>query len=155
MDKRTPTIRPIRQEELDILIELCVEHAAYEQAEYHVDGGKKDRLAEAIFRDPPRLYCLVALQENRIIGYASYTLQYATWDAREYLYLDGLYLLGSARGHGIGEQLMQRVYEAARQLNCEWIQWQTPDFNHRAIKFYKRLGAFAKTKERFFWKIEA
>ena len=40
--------------------------------------------------------------------------------------------------------------EFGRQQNIYLIQWQTPDFKARAIKFYKRIGATSKLKERFF-----
>lgn len=38
----------------------------------------------------------------------------------------------------------------ALRLNCKTIQWQTPAFNKRAMKFYERLGAYGKDKVRYF-----
>ncbi len=35
-------------------------------------------------------------------------------------------------------------------MGCEGIQWQTPIFNTRAMKFYERLGATANDKRRFY-----
>ncbi len=45
---------------------------------------------------------------------------------------------------------MKRVVEEARSMGCEGIQWQTPIFNTRAMKFYERLGATANDKRRFY-----
>jgi hypothetical protein len=39
--------------------------------------------------------------------------------------------------------------DIAREKNCVNIQWQTPVFNKRAIKFYNRIGATGKDKVRF------
>jgi hypothetical protein len=39
------------------------------------------------------------------------------------------------------------------KLKCNHIQWQTPDFNKRAIKFYERIGGISKSKERYFLKV--
>lgn len=47
----------------------------------------------------------------------------------------------------IGEDLMIAIKQEARRLNCFLIQWQTPDFNIRAMKFYDRIGAKCKAKE--------
>ncbi|MBL4707385.1 MAG: hypothetical protein JKY48_02970 [Flavobacteriales bacterium] len=41
--------------------------------------------------------------------------------------------------------------ENSKQLGASLIQWQTPDFNVDAIRFYKRRGATSKLKGRFFW----
>lgn len=80
-------------------------------------------------------------------------LQYSTWDAKYYTYLDCLFLLEEARGKGAGQQLMRSVKTESLKLNSGLIQWQTPDFNVDAIRFYRRLGAVSKSKERFFWEI--
>jgi GNAT superfamily N-acetyltransferase len=76
--------------------------------------------------------------------------QYATWDAAYYVYMDCLFLTEDARGKGVGEELINRIKLEANALDCTHIQWQTPDFNERAIKFYNRIGATSKSKERFF-----
>lgn len=49
---------------------------------------------------------------------------------------------------------MDKIKEEAQKLGCAMIQWQTPEFNKRAIKFYKRIGAVGKSKERFFLNVE-
>ncbi|MFT5917067.1 MAG: hypothetical protein ACI81T_003581, partial [Bacteroidia bacterium] len=49
--------------------------------------------------------------------------------------------------------LIRRIQSEAKKLNCSLIQWQTPDFNTRAMKFYKRIGASSKSKERFFLEV--
>ena len=76
--------------------------------------------------------------------------QFSTWDAQYYVYMDCLFMQEAARGFGIGEKLVNKMKEESRKSGCDLIQWQTPEFNERAIKFYKRIGAASKSKERFY-----
>ena len=143
-------IRFIKENEIEQLVELCVLHAAYEKADY-VREGKSEKLKTALFKETPDFYCMVAVENNRLLGYTSHMLQYSTWDAQHYTYLDCIFLLEEARGKRLGEKLMFAVMEEAKKIGAELIQWQTPDFNYDAIRFYKRIGASSKSKERFFW----
>jgi GNAT superfamily N-acetyltransferase len=148
-------IRLIKEYEIDILIDLCEKHAEYEKAEYKRTESKKSALKEVLFSEFPNVYCLVAIDGNDILGYATYMLQYSTWDAENYIYLDCLFLKETARGKGLGQKLMNRVKAEAVNLGIDLIQWQTPDFNIDAIRFYNRLGAISKKKERFFWDLKS
>jgi len=146
------TIRFAIKADIGQLIDLCEAHAQYEKSEYN-RAGKAENLLKSLFNKTPKLYCLVVECENRLIGYATYMVQYSTWDACEYVYMDCLFLDQSTRGRGIGEKIMLTIKEEAQKQNCQHIQWQTPDFNEGAIRFYKRIGAFSKGKERFFWEV--
>jgi ribosomal protein S18 acetylase RimI-like enzyme len=144
----TYTIRPCEQTDLHDLILLCEEHAAYEQS--HFDStGKVALLGSAIFHAPARLTCYVIEVAGIIVGYYSFTLDYSTWDAQQYLHLDCLYLKEAFRGLGIGKHVMKNLIHIAAEKKCVNIQWQTPTFNGAAIKFYQAVGAQSKDKVRF------
>jgi ribosomal protein S18 acetylase RimI-like enzyme len=142
-------IREARPADIAEIIRLCGEHAEYEQADYDATG-KEERLLHHLFADTPRLYCLLAVQDNEVLGYATYMYEFSTWDAGFYTHMDCLYLRPRARGQGIGEALVQEIAKAAKAQGCSLMQWQTPDLNVRAIKFYNRIGARAKGKQRFY-----
>jgi len=146
-------IKP-RKEKIENIIDLCAAHAAFEKCDYNREN-KADRLATDIFGEDTKLYCLVAEVNNEYIGYITWMKQYSTWDAKEYLYMDCLYLEYEYRGYGIGEALVNHMKDFGRKQDIDLVQWQTPDFNKRAIKFYKRLGASSLSKERFFLVIES
>lgn len=143
-------IRRAVERDIEQLIELCSFHAEYEKVEYD-PKGKKEKLFEHLFRDPQELQCIVVESQEKLLGYATYIRQYSTWDAAYYLYLDCIYLRDEMRGQGLGTQLMNLVKSYASQNGCFQVQWQTPQFNKKAIEFYKKLGASCKSKERFFW----
>ena len=150
--KNNYLIRPAQAVDISQIIELCAAHAEYEQAQYD-PLGKAVQLSEDLFCEVPKLFCVVVEKEQKLIGYATYMVQYSTWDASHYVYMDCLFVKADFRGQSIGEQLMDAIKKAAKDLNCELIQWQTPDFNTRAMKFYRRMGAVSKNKERFFWEL--
>ena len=145
----TAIIRFVKNKDINQLIDLCEAHSHYEQCEYN-SVNKAKRLAEDLFSNPSKLHCLVVEKENALIGYATYMKQYSTWDAQEYVYMDCLFMNESSRGFGLGEKLVKRIQEEGKKLGCNLVQWQTPEFNTRAIKFYHRIGASSKDKKRFF-----
>lgn len=143
-------IRAARIEDISSLVELCKEHAAFEQAEY-AENGQAARLTGALFGADKQVFCLVVVTpDGELAGYATYMPQYATWDANHYMHLDCLYLRPEMRNRGIGKQLVEQIAHEAWALGCVNMQWQTPSFNSRAIAFYERLGATAYSKQRFF-----
>lgn len=143
-------IRFAQKEDIEQIIELCKAHAKYEKANYSkVD--KAELLFNYLFNQHDILSCLVVVKQSRVVGYATFMKQFSTWEAKYYLYLDCLFLRSEVRGKGIGKKMMLQIKEIAEQKKCSWIEWQTPIFNDKAIKFYHNLGAKSKLKTRFFW----
>ncbi len=145
-------IRTVERKDLSQLVELCNNHALYENVEYF-KTGKEAKLERLLFLDNPVLHCLVVEVNDKLIGYASYTFDYSTWDAQVFLYLDCIYLEPGFRSLGIGEVIFNELKTIGQAKGCINIQWQTPVFNDKAIKFYKRIGATLKEKSRFTFSI--
>ncbi|GAA3760653.1 GNAT family N-acetyltransferase [Flavobacterium ginsengiterrae] len=141
-------IRNCEITDLPKLIILLEKHAQFEKAEFSPEG-KEEGLKKALFGKNPKLYCLVVAAKETVVGYTSYTFDFSTWDAAHFLYMDCLFLEEEARSFGIGEVLINKLKEIGTKNNCVNIQWQTPQFNERAIKFYNRIGAKGKDKVRF------
>ncbi|MFI9587054.1 GNAT family N-acetyltransferase [Streptomyces sp. NPDC052236] len=145
-----PTVRHARPGDLPRIVELAAEHAAYERAAPPAPDLAQ-RLAALLFEIPaPRLRCLVAeLPGGEVVGYATCTPELETWQGREYLHMDCLFLRSGNRGSGLGALFMEAVTAEARNLGLDEIQWQTPAWNDGAVRFYDRLGAHAKKKLRY------
>ncbi|MFG2298944.1 GNAT family N-acetyltransferase [Streptomyces sp. NPDC048603] len=147
----THSVRPARPEDLPRIVELVHEHVAYEKSAPR-PAGLADRLGPRLFAEDSRLWVLLGVTpDGEVNGYAACSAEFAFWDAREYLHMDCLYLAEPARGHGLGAALMSAVADLARDLNLDQIQWQTPDWNEGAIRFYDRLDAQALPKRRYTW----
>ncbi|WP_312286554.1 GNAT family N-acetyltransferase [Chryseobacterium gleum] len=145
-------IRFAEEKDLSSIIELCKAHAQYERSSFK-EGNKKEQLSKHILNPDSEIKCLIAESDTEIIGYATFFRQFSTWDAGYYMYVDCLFLKENARGNGTGKQIMELIKSYSKEQGCPIIQWQTPGFNTRAIKFYTLLGAERKNKERFFWKV--
>ena len=78
--------------------------------------------------------------ENRIIGFATTFVAWYSWTGKS-LYLDDLYILENYRGKGLGSQLIEAVFEMAKNENCKKVKWMVSRWNQNAIDFYKRKGA--------------
>lgn len=150
--KKQLHIRDAKKEDVNRLIDLCALHAAYEKSDYD-RTGKAEKLQNALFSGNPMIFCWVVVKGEQIIGYVSLTPQYSTWDAETYLYLDCLFIEEGHRGSGIGATIMKKIKQFCALKGFNQVQWQTPNFNYRAIKFYKREGATSKEKVRFFLEI--
>ena len=147
---RPVVIRPVEAGDLDRVVRLCAEHAAYEKSAFHRDG-KSDPLSRVLFSAEPRLWCFVAEVDGAIAGYATCTRDFSTWKAADYLHLDCLYVAPEFRKAGIGAAMMRVVSRHAAALGCATVEWQTPSWNSDAARFYQRLGAEATEKLRFAW----
>ncbi|AFL85173.1 acetyltransferase [Belliella baltica DSM 15883] len=145
------TIRNCEENDLKDLVLLCAAHAEYEKGEFD-PSGKVEALRSGIFDLPKRLNCWVVEVDGKIEGFSTYTFDYSTWDAASFLYMDCLFLNEKIRGKGVGTAIMKRIQAVAKEDNCVNIQWQTPEFNALAIKFYVGLGSVGKQKMRFFMK---
>lgn len=144
----TPLIREASVHDLPVIVKLCAEHASFEKAHY-TSNGKLEKLEELLFCERPRLHCLVAQVGDEVIGYATFADEISTWTAGSYIHVDCLFVQAPFRGVGIGEKLMREIRRHAADRNLA-MQWQTPSFNERAIRFYLRLGAERKEKIRFY-----
>lgn len=142
-------IRTALPQDIHEIIILCAEHAAYEKAAY-IPEAKAEKLAVIFFSEKPKAFCLIVEMGSKIIGYATYSFEFSTWDAEYYLHMDCLYLRDEYRGQGIGEALMKEIAKAAKENHCSVMQWQTPVFNTRAIKFYYKIGATSREKLRLY-----
>ncbi|MFE5239532.1 MULTISPECIES: GNAT family N-acetyltransferase [unclassified Streptomyces] len=141
-------IRPATSADLSAIARLCADHAAFERAE-PVPPDLAARLEPMLFSASPRAWCLVAESRGELIGYATFSPEFSTWQATDYAHLDCLFVTEPHRGGGWGRALLSAVKDAAASRGAATLQWQTPDWNADAIRFYHRMGARARSKVRF------
>jgi GNAT superfamily N-acetyltransferase len=142
-------IRKVEPQDVDQVVKLCSLHAEYEGSTYD-KTGKEKKLRHAFFNEPSSAHCLVAESDGEILGYATATKEFSTWDADYYLHMDCLYILEKARGEGLGSRFIKTLKKLAYDNKCTHIQWQTPVDNEKAIRFYHKHGAMSRDKKRFF-----
>ncbi len=141
-------LRPATLADLSELVELCAAHAAYERQEFVRDGAA-ERVQQSLFGPGARLECIVAEREGQLVGYATHSDEASTWNGTCFTHMDCLFVRDGQRGQRIGERLVRAVAAAAVGRGHREVQWQTPDWNTDAARFYARLGATSKSKLRF------
>jgi GNAT superfamily N-acetyltransferase len=149
--KPVTTIRNATPADLPQLIDLMAAHAAFERAA--LDRiGLAERLMASLIGPGARATCAVAEVDRplpRLVGYATMANEFSTWSGRDYLHMDTLYVDEFARNTGIGAALLDAAVDHARRRGLGEVQWQTPSWNDRAIRFYERAGAVSSIKHRF------
>lgn len=141
-------LRAMNPEDLSQLPRLCRAHAAHEGLAF-VESGQAERWREALFGPRPRLFGWVCEADAALVGYMTATIDYSTWSARPFVYLDCLYLEPQARGQGLGRRAMAVLEAFAIEQGCAEIQWQTPPDNDLGLGFYRAIGARELPKARF------
>jgi GNAT superfamily N-acetyltransferase len=139
-------IRPASGADAAAMLPLIRSHAAYEKGQARV--GEAD-LRSALGGAAASLVAWVAMQAGELVGYASAMATFSTWAGHPFLYLDCLFVHEHHRGKGIGAKLLAAVRTYAAEHDLAEVQWQTPDWNEDAIRFYHREGASSLLKARF------
>lgn len=146
-------VRPIEADHLEALLELCREHAEYEQADFK-DDGQIERWRSALAVERPPFHGWIATADGQPCGFMTVTVDYATWRAEPFVYMDCLYLRELYRGAGLGRTFLDILRRFAIEHRCGWAEWQTPVDNELGIGFYRHMGVTAKPKLRFFFDVD-
>ncbi len=101
----------------------------------------EELLIEHLFGPQPAAEILMAELDQKPIGFALFFSSFSTFLAKPGIYLEDLFVLPEARGHGVGKALLKAVAKLASQRNCGRLEWAVLDWNDPAIGFYKKLGA--------------
>ena len=146
-------VRGAERKDLAAVLELMGELAEHEGVRQYL-ALTSESLADCCLREPKRFHVLVAAEDEAVVGYATFLFQFAPWAAREYLYLDDLYVAESKRGGGIGALLMRRVAEIAIERDVD-ARWHVETVNRAAQTFYSGLGADLRDRFVAYWPREA
>jgi GNAT superfamily N-acetyltransferase len=84
--------------------------------------------------------CIVAEVEGQIYGFAHCVVHENTWETQPVCYLEDLYVLPSARGHGIGKGLIEWLRNAMRAEGWARLYWVTHQDNADARRLYDQFG---------------
>jgi putative acetyltransferase len=128
-------IREARSDEAELLAEIQREaslaalgHIFPPELYPFPTDAVRERWLEAV--GDPELTVLVNEQEGKAAGVAGCR---AEW-------LDGLYVLPAWWSRGIGRELHDEVLARLRAAGCERCHLWALEHNHRARRFYERLG---------------
>lgn len=141
----TLTIRKATSDDITQIRQFILELAIYEKAEHEVEATEAD-LHNTLFGEGATAHCVMCENGGQAIGFAVYFFNYSTWQGRNGLYLEDLYVSPSSRGQGAGKALLQHLAKIAVDNNCGRFEWSVLDWNKPAIDFYDSLGAKPKSE---------
>ena len=85
---------------------------------------------------------IFAEAEGKAVGYALFFHNFSTFLGRAGIYLEDLFVLPEARGHGCGKGLLKELARITVERGCGRLEWSCLDWNQPSIDFYtKRMRA--------------
>lgn len=85
-------------------------------------------------------YIYVAVDKNRIIGFATLSTRFVVRYPKPIAELDELFVLEDYRKHGIGKKLIDAIEKKTKDLDCKGIFIQSGKDHKIGHQFYKKLG---------------
>ncbi len=120
-----------------LMHEAFVEYRTlYTEEAFMATTPSKDHLAIRLEEGP----IWVAALESKIVGTVSAV------ERGDNIYIRGMAVLPSARGHQLGKLLLKQIEDFGRERNCTRLVLSTTPFLFRAIRLYERTG-FQRTDE--------
>lgn len=114
-------------------------HGYLEFYETSLDRAITDGLWKRLL-DPRRPELgLVAVSDDRLIGFANLIPHPVTWSLADAGYLEDLFVKAEARGRGVGHRLIESVLAIGRDRCWSRIYWHTHRENRAARVLYDRF----------------
>lgn len=88
----------------------------------------------------PNNFIYVAKDENKLVGFASFSIRDVIRYPRPIAELDELFVSSDYRKKGLGKDLMKIVEDKARALNCYRLYIESSYKHEIAHKFYEAQG---------------
>jgi GNAT superfamily N-acetyltransferase len=138
-------IRPATPDDAATIVSLVQALAIYEKEPLSsVKLTPADVLRDG-FGPEKRFEALIADLDGEPVGFALYFHNYSTWEGRAGLFVEDLFVLETARGHGLGRQLITALAAIADARGCRRLDLNVLDWNPTR-DFYHRLGIHHKTE---------
>jgi GNAT superfamily N-acetyltransferase len=138
-------IRPATIDDADTIVALVQALAIYEKEPLTSVKATADDIRRDGFGPQKYFEALIAELDGEPVGFALYFHNYSTWEGRAGLFVEDLFVLERARGHGLGRQLITALAAIADARGCKRLDLNVLDWNPTR-EFYHRLGINHKTE---------
>lgn len=134
------TIRPATPEDAAVILGFIIELAVYEKAGHEVEATE-ETVRSSIFGEGSVTDAVILEADGKPAGFAVWFYSYSTWQAKNGLYLEDLYVSPDFRGSGAGKLLLKHLARVAVEKGCGRFEWSVLDWNEPAIRVYDAVGA--------------
>jgi GNAT superfamily N-acetyltransferase len=143
---------PARPKDADVLVSLMDElEQFYGSDALNPTDEQAQRVRAALFGERPAAYALIAWEEGKAVGFASYSFLWPAVGFTRSLHLKELYVSRGYRRAGVGKLFMDELRKIARRENCSRVEWTTDAPNENARRFYASLG-FVENSSKIFYR---
>ncbi|GEO85107.1 MULTISPECIES: GNAT family N-acetyltransferase [Alphaproteobacteria] len=139
------TIRAATPDDVATILRFITELAVFEKAGHEVEATE-DSLKVSLFGPASVTEAAILEVDGVAAGFAVWFFNYSTWQARNGLYLEDLYVSPDYRGSGAGKLLLRHMAKRAVEKGCGRFEWSVLDWNAPAISVYDAIGAEPQTE---------
>ncbi|HEY1856164.1 GNAT family N-acetyltransferase [Acidocella sp.] len=100
-----------------------------------------ERLNEALFGAKPEAEALIVECDGAPQAFAIWYQTFSTWTGRPGLYVEDVFVQPDYRQRGVGRAMFKHLAALATARGYARMEWSVLDWNEKAIKFYRSLGA--------------
>ena len=133
-------IREATSADAGTILRFITELAIYEKAGHEVEATV-ETITESLFGPNSVSHAAICERDGVPVGFAVWFFSYSTWQARNGLYLEDLYVTPDQRGTGAGRLMLRYLARIAVEKGCGRFEWSVLDWNEPAIKAYQAIGA--------------
>ena len=133
-------IREANPEDVPLILSFIRELAEYEREPDAVRATEDDLIRDG-FSASPKFRVIIAEWDGKPAGMAFFFQNYSTWQGKQGLFLEDLFVRPEFRGKRIGKALMVHLAQVAVAEHCYGMRWEVLDWNTTAIEVYQKLGA--------------
>jgi GNAT superfamily N-acetyltransferase len=133
-------IRDATPADAGTILRFVTELAIYERAGHEVEATVES-VGQSLFGPNSVSHAAICERDGVPVGFAVWFFSYSTWQARNGLYLEDLYVTPEQRGTGAGRLMLRYLARIAVAKGCGRFEWSVLDWNEPAIKAYQAIGA--------------
>ncbi len=139
-------IRNATPADAGVILRFITELAIYEKAGNEVEATEETIAASLFGAGSVTRAVICETEAGEPAGFAVWFLSYSTWQARNGLYLEDLYVTPEHRRAGLGRMLLRHLARVAVEEGCGRFEWSVLDWNEPAIRVYEAIGAEPQTE---------
>ena len=136
-----PLIRPLRPDERVVWEPLWQGYLAFYETE--LSAATTDATWKRVHDPAEPMFALGAFLGGQLVGIVHYLFHRSGWSISDSCYLQDLFVVPAARGHGIGRALIEVVAERARAAGSERLYWHTHETNRTAQALYDKVATLS------------
>ncbi len=133
----TPEIKTVTLEHLEIVAALFDAYRVFYQEKSDLERARTF-LLERIQNSESVIY--LAFEAEKPLGFTQLYPSFSSASTQRIWILNDLYVIPEARGLRVGEKLIERAMQLARDTNAKGVMLETAHTNFSGQKLYERMG---------------